>query len=177
METNLLNNYVLKAMDAYPYELEETVENLNYALSYESNNAYALYLMGQIQAEQLGDYEQAKAFYAEALANKMDFQRVYPKYIQVLMCNEDFDEAQKLIDFALTVKGISKGCIWERQGHLFEMKQEHKKAIKAFKRAKTFGFNDSFISYMNGEISRVKIKLKSSKKKKAFKKKNGKNKK
>ena len=29
MDTNLLNNYVLKAIDAYPYELEETVENLN----------------------------------------------------------------------------------------------------------------------------------------------------
>ncbi|MGK0378853.1 MAG: hypothetical protein ACJA1Z_002674, partial [Patiriisocius sp.] len=31
MDTNLLNNYVLKAIDAYPYELQETVENLNYA--------------------------------------------------------------------------------------------------------------------------------------------------
>ncbi len=177
MEANLLNNYVLKAIDAYPYELEEAVENLNYALSYESDNAYALYLMGRIQAEQLGDYEQAKTYYAEALANKMDFQRVYSKYIQVLLWNEDLDEAQKLIDFALTVKGIGKGDIWERQGHLLEIKQEHKKAIKAFKKAKTFGFNDSFISYMNGEISRVKTKLKSNKKKKASKKKNGKNKK
>jgi len=103
MDTNLLNNYVLKAMDAYPYDLEETVENLNYALSYENHNAYALYLMGRLQAEQFGDYEKAKYYFAEALANKMDFIKVYPKYILVLIWNHDYEEAQKLIDFAHTV--------------------------------------------------------------------------
>lgn len=177
METSLLNNYVLKAIDAYPYELEEAVENLNYALSYESDNVYALYLMGQIQAEQLGDYEQAKIYYAEAVANKMDFQKVYYKYIQTLLWNDDFNEAQKLIDFALTVKGIDKGCIWDKQGQLFEIKQEYKSAIKAFKTAKQFGYNDSFISYINSEISRIKSKMKPSKKKTKAKNKKSKKKK
>lgn len=111
MDTNLLDNYVLKAIDAYPYNLEETVENLNYALSYSHNNVYALYLMGRLQAEQFGDYEKAKQYYAEALANKMEFHKVYPKYIQVLLDNENLTEAQKLIDFAFKVKGIDKGCI------------------------------------------------------------------
>ena len=164
MDTNLLNNYVLKAIDAYPYELEETVENLNYALSYQSNNAYALYLMARLQAEQLGDYEKAKQYYAEALANNMDFQKVYPRYIQVLLDNEDLEEAKKLIDFALTIKGVDKGCIWEKQGRLFEIKQENKKAIKALKTAKQFGFNNDFISYIDLEISRNKSKIKPKKK-------------
>ncbi|MGB1189349.1 MAG: hypothetical protein ACPG4A_03905, partial [Pseudomonadales bacterium] len=39
------------------------------------------------------DYEQAKIYYAEALANKMDFQKVYYKYIQTLLWNDDFNEA------------------------------------------------------------------------------------
>lgn len=171
MDTNLLNNYVLKAIDAYPYELEETVENLNYALSYESNNAYALFLMARLQAEQFGDYEKAKQYFAEALANKMDFQRVYPKYIQVLLDNEDLVEAKKLIDFALTVKGIDKGAIWEKQGQLFEIKQKYKAAIKALKKAKQFGFNTDFINYIDSEISRNKSKLKPKKKKSKGKKK------
>ncbi len=171
MDTNLLNNYVLKAIDAYPYDLEETVENLNYALSYESDNAYALYLMGRLQAEQLGNYEKAKQFYAEALASKMDFIRVYPRYIQTLLNNENFDEAQKLIDFALTIKGIDKGSIWSKQGQLYEIKQEFKKAIKALKKAKLFGYNDGFISYVDSEISRVKSKMKPNKKKSKNKKK------
>ncbi|RZN83861.1 MAG: hypothetical protein EVB11_03830 [Winogradskyella sp.] len=176
MDTNLLNNYVLKAIDAYPYELEETVENLNYALSYESNNAYALYLMGRLQAEQFGDYEKAKQFYAEALANKMDFHKVYQHYILVLIWNEDYDEAQKLIDFAFTVKGLNKGVVFLYQGQLLENLQDFKAALKALKQAKLFGYNDGFISYINSEISRIKNKIKP-KKRKAKKKKKKKKKK
>ena len=165
MDTNLLNNYVLKAIDAYPYELEETVENLNYALSYESNNTYALYLMGRLQAEQFGDYEKAKQYYAEALANKMDFHKVYKHYILVLIWNEDFEEAQKLIDFAFTIKGLGKGQIWVLQGQFFETQKAYKKSLKALKTAKQFAYNNDFTSYINSEISRIKNKLKSKKKK------------
>jgi tetratricopeptide (TPR) repeat protein len=179
METNLLNNYVLKAIDAYPYELEETVENLNYALSYENNNAYVLYLMGRLQAEQFGDYEKAKQYYAEALANKMDFHKVYSKYILVLIWNEDYQDAQKLIDFAFTIKGLNKGEVYLHQGQLFENLQKFKKALKAFKKAKLFGYNDGFINQINSEISRIKnkMKLKNKKKSKSKFKKRKKNKK
>ena len=171
MDANLLNNYVLKAIDAYPYELEETVENLNYALSYESDNAYALYLMGRLQAEQFGDYEKAKQYYAEALANKLDFHKVYSHYILVLIWNEDYKEAQKLIDFAFTVKGLNKGEVYMFQGQLFENLQAYKKAIKALKKAKLFGYNDGFICTVNSEISRIKNKMKPKKKKSKKKKK------
>lgn len=171
MDTNLLNNYLLKAKDAYPYNLEETVENLNYALSYEANNAYALYLMGRLQAEQFGDFEKAKHYFAEALANKMDFQEVYAEYIAVLIQNEDFEEAQKLIDFAFTVKGLSKGLIWLMQGQLWECLQDYKKAIKALKQARLFGYNEHFICFVDSEKNRVKDKMKPKKKQKSKSKK------
>ena len=180
MNTNLLNNYVLKAIDAYPYELEETVENLNYALSYESENVYALYLMGRLQAEQFGDYQKAKQYYAQALANKMDFLKVYKHYILVLIWNEDFEEAQKLIDFAFTVKGLGKSQVWVLQGQLFETQQAYKKSLKALKTAKQFAYNNDYTSFINSEIDRIKDKVKSNKKKMAnskTKKKRKKNKK
>ena len=160
MDTNLLNNYVLKAIDAYPYELEETVENLNYALAYESNNAYALYLMGRLQAEQFADYENAKQYFAKALANKMDFTKVYPTYILVLLWNQDYDETQKLIDFANTVKAVGKGELLVLQAQLFECLQEYKKALKTFKKAKLFVYNNQYISFIDSEISRIKDKIK-----------------
>ncbi|WP_034060517.1 hypothetical protein [Lacinutrix jangbogonensis] len=164
METNLLNNYVLKAIDAYPYELEETVENLNYALSYQNDNAHALYLMGRLQAEKMGDYERAKQYYAEALANKMDFQKIYTHYILVLIWNDDFEEAQKLITFSLTIKGIDRGKVFQLQGSLYEHLETYKKAVKALKKAKQFGYNNDFIAYADSQISRIKNKIKSKKK-------------
>ena len=169
METNLLNNYVLKAIDAYPYDLGETMENLNYALSYESTNAYALYLMGRLQAEQLGDYEKAKQYYAEALANKMDLHKVYDHYIRVLIWNEDYQDAQRLIDFAFTVKGLNKGSVYLLQGQLLENLQDYKQALKALKKAKLFGYNYDFISFVDTEKSRIKSKIKPKKKKKKVK--------
>lgn len=175
MDTNLLNNYVLKAIDAFPHDLEEVVENLNYALSYNSKNVHALYLMGRLQGEILGDYEQSKLYFAEALAVQIGFHKIYPRYIQVLLWNEDLNEAQKLIDFALTIKGIDKGVIWRKQGRLLEINSAYKKAIKAFKTGKLYGFNDDFIYEINNEISRVKNKVKSiSKTKKKHKKKKNK---
>ncbi|MFD2915277.1 tetratricopeptide repeat protein [Psychroserpens luteus] len=165
MDTNLLNNYVLKAIDAYPYELEETVENLNYALSYESNNAYALCLMGRLQAEQFEDYEKAKYYFAEALASKMDCIKVYPMYIMVLIWNHDFDEAQKLIDFAQTVKAVGKGELLVLQAQLFEYQEAYKKALKTFKKAKLFVYNKGYTSFIDSEMNRVKNKLKLKKKK------------
>lgn len=176
MNTNLLNNYVLKAIDAYPYDLEETVENLNYALSYESHNAYALYLMGRLQAEQFGDYEKAKYYFAEALANKMDFIKVYPKYILVLIWNNDYEEAQNLIDFAHTVKAVGKGELLVIQAQLFECQEAYKEALKTFKKAKLFVYNNSFTSFVDSEINRVKNKIKPKKKKSSKKKKNKKGK-
>lgn len=176
METNLLNNYVLKAINAYPYDLEETVENLNYALSYEPDNAYALYLMGRLQAEQLGDYEKAKAYYAEALANKMDFQKVYYRYILVLIWNHDYHEAQKLIDFAFTVKGIYKAEIYLYQGYVHECFKNYKEALKALKQAKKDAYNNQFISFIENEIKRIKDKIKPKNKVKPKKKKKKKSK-
>lgn len=175
METNILNTYVLKALDAYPYDLEETVENLNYALSYQEDNIHALFLMGKLQAEQFGDYEKAKHYYAEVLAIKLDFHKVYSSYIQVLLWNEDFIEAQQLIEFAFTVKGLKKSEIWVLNGQLLEQKQHYKKALKSFKTAKQVAYNNDFTSFIDSETSRIKAKIKANVSKKC-KKKNPKNK-
>jgi tetratricopeptide (TPR) repeat protein len=101
---------------------------------------------------------------------------VYSKYILVLIWNEDYEEAQKLIDFAFTIKGLNKGEVHLYQGQLFENLQAYKKALKALKKAKLFGYNDGFISHINSEISRIKNKM-NPKKKKSKRKKKKKNKK
>ena len=60
MENNLHNNYLYRALEAYPWELEKAIEALNYALSYDPENVQALCLMAKVMSEQLGENEQAK---------------------------------------------------------------------------------------------------------------------
>ncbi|GAA3510523.1 hypothetical protein GCM10022393_25060 [Aquimarina addita] len=164
---NLLDKYLFQALDAYPYNLEEAVESLNYALSYDDKNPTALCLMGQIYAENLRNYETAKDYYQQALAEDMYALDVYPKYINVLLWNEDYKEAERLIDFAVTLKGTDKAVLYLKKGILFEQKRAYRKALQALKTAKEFAYNNYFISDIEGDVQRIKDKIAKKKKEKS----------
>jgi len=166
---NLLDKYLFQAIDAYPYDLQEAVESLQYALSYNPESTKALCLMGQVYAEQLKDYETAKVYYQEALAKNIHAIEVYPHYVNVLLWNEDYEEAERLLNFAFTVKGTDKAVLYTKKASLFERKKNYKIALKHLKKAKEFAFNDDFISFIKGEERRIKDKLPKNKKKKRSK--------
>lgn len=158
MEANTSNIYLFKALEAYPYELAKAIEALNYALSYDPENVRALCLMATIQYEQLGEYEMARSYYERALASRLDIPNVYPEFIRLLVNNEDFDDAQRLIDFARTVKGIDRAGIELAQGHLYEAIARYDDALDSLKEAKQLAMNGEFIYHVDEVISRVKKK-------------------
>lgn len=160
MRNILQNIHLFRAIEAYPWELEKAVEALQYALAYDPENAKALHLMAKVYAEQLGDFETAKTYFESALANRLDIPDIYPDYIRLLTNNEDFEEAQKVIDFAKTVKGIDKAGIALAQGQLFESLAQFEDAEHALKEAKQLALNDDFISFVDNLLSRVKKKRK-----------------
>lgn len=167
----LANNYIFKALDAYPYDLEETIEALTYALAYEDKNIVALGLMGRIYAEKLYDYEKAKEYYTEALAENINAFHIYPHYISVLLWNEDYDEASKLIKFALTIKGADKAVLYVCKSQLQEQKKDYKKALKTLKKAKEYTYNTDYLYVIDREKERIKGKLPKKKEEKSKKKK------
>ena len=131
-----VDKYFLQALDNYPYWLEGTIESLDYAISYNAKNPMAFCLYGRIQSEQLQDYEEAKRYFQEALAIDIHAVAVYPYYLETLILNEDYEEASKLIDFALTVKGMDKVAIFLKKVALLEKQQEIKAALKLVKEIK-----------------------------------------
>ncbi len=172
-----IDKYLFQALDNYPYSLEETVESLDYALSYDAKNTTALCLYARIEAEQLQNYEAAKNYFQEALAITIDAVAVYPYYLETLLLNEDYEEATKLIDFALTIKGINKKAILLKKVQLFERQQNIKGALQLLKEVKLFSFDNETYEVEQLE-TRLKAKKelqqpkKKSKKKKTDKKKN-----
>ena len=106
-EMNLTKNkYYFEALDCYPYNLPDCLEALNYALSYNPEDADALCLMGRIHSEVLKDYETAKEYFAEAMMFDVTNVNTPQYYIICLLNNEDLAEAEKLIKYALKIKGI-----------------------------------------------------------------------
>lgn len=165
-----IDKYLFQALDNYPYSLEETIESLDYAFSYDAKNTMVLCLYGRIQAEQLMNYEEAKSYFQEALTINIHALEVYPYYLQTLILNEDYEEAQKLIDFALTIKGINKSDIYVKKAILFEAQNEFKKALKEIKNAKLHSLQFAYECNINDVEKRIEGKIDLLKKKKKSKK-------
>ncbi|UUF12693.1 MULTISPECIES: tetratricopeptide repeat protein [Flavobacterium] len=165
-----IDKYLFQALDNYPYSLEETIESLDYAFSYDSKNTMVLCLYGRIQAEQLMNYEEAKPYFQEALAINIHALEVYPYYLQTLILNEDYEEAQKLIDFALTIKGINKSDIYVKKAILFEAQHEFKKGLKEIKNAKLHSLQFAYECNISDVEKRIEGKIDLLKKKKKSKK-------
>ncbi|MEN2403062.1 hypothetical protein GKZ90_0024965 [Flavobacterium sp. MC2016-06] len=166
-----IDKYLFQALDSYPYSLEETIESLDYAFSYDAKNTMVLCLYGRIQAEQLWNYEGAKSYFQEALGINIHALEVYPHYLQTLILNEDFEEAQKLIDFALTIKGINKAEIYVKKAILLEVQQKFKEALKEIKSAKLCSIQHDYDSGISEVEKRIKSKIDLLKNKKPKKKK------
>ena len=139
-----VDKYLFQALDSYPYSLQETIESLDYALSYDDKNTMALCLYGQVFSDQLLKYEEAKEYFQKALSINIYALEVYPFYIHILILNEDYEEAKKLIDFALTIKGINKIEILLKNVILLESQQKFKKALKVIKKVKLITVNTSY---------------------------------
>lgn len=154
-----IDKYLFQAMDNYPYWLEGTIESLDYALSYDNQNTMALCLYARIQAEQLLNYEEAKNYYQQALGININAIEIYPFYIQTLLLNEDYDEATKLIDFALTIKGINKVEVLTQKLQLLELKKDFKLVKKLLKEVRLLVCNSELDSYLDETKSRVEAKL------------------
>lgn len=152
------NNYVFKALDAYPYELENCVEALNYALSYNENDEMALSLMGRVYAEILTNFEEGIICYKLVLAENINNLEVQPHYINALLWNENYKEAEEFIKYALTVKGSDKAMLYLKKANLYEHKKEYSKAIDVLKLAHINAFNNEFIEYLKSEKERIKTK-------------------
>ncbi len=162
---SLADQYYIKAMDQYPYSLDEAIENLNYALSYNPEHEGANYLMGKLFAEQFQNYAEAEKFYLMALAVNPQNQMVCLDYALLLIYLEEFDKALKGINYVKKQKGANQFTIFRLKGLIAEYKKEYSKAIKLYEKAFLNAYENEDIDYISGEIRRIKDKQKLLKKK------------
>lgn len=165
------SKYYFEALDNYPYSLPDCLEALNYALSYDPEDADSLCLMGRIYSEMLTDYEKAKIYFEEAMQCNVANLNTPLHYIKCLLDNEDLEEAEKLINYALKIKGIDKARILIQKSLLFEIRLEYKKALKPLKEAKKYGYDQSMIDFLKNRVKFVKSKMTRPQKKKKKEKK------
>jgi ABC-type Fe3+ transport system substrate-binding protein len=79
--------------------------------------------------------------------------------------NEDLDEAEKLIHYALRIKGIDKARILIQKSLLFEIRLEYKKALEPLKEARKYSYNQAMIDFLKSREKFIKSKMTETKKK------------
>ncbi len=153
------SKYYFEALDHYPYNLAECLEALNYALSYDPEDADALCLMGRIYSENLEKYEEAKFYFENALQCDVANLNIPKYFIKCLLDNEDLDEAEKLINYSLKIKGIDKCKILIQKSYFYEIKLEFNEAIKALDEAKVFAYDQGMLDFLKDRAKFVKAKM------------------
>ncbi|MCW3160882.1 tetratricopeptide repeat protein [Chryseobacterium oryctis] len=166
------NKYYFEALDNYPYSLPDCLEALNYALSYDPEDADSLCLMGRIYSEMLIDYEKAKLYFEEAMMYDVNNLNTPQYYIKCLLDNEDFQEAEKLICYSLKIKGIDKSTLWFYRSLLSEKRGSLVNALKFLDESAKYCFTEYSLNVVKDRKKFIKSKMpkkKQNKKKKEIK--------
>jgi len=155
---NTIETYYLKAQDNYPYNIEEAIENLNYALAYDGEYAPALCLKGRLYANEIKDYALAEEFFTRALAADIAYSETYLQFARLLINLERFDEAGNLLDQALTIKGVIKSELYQMKALCFESRADFEKAEKYLTKAQECSFNADWDNFLQKELKRISRK-------------------
>lgn len=153
------NKYYFEALDNYPYSLPDCLEALNYALSYDPEDADSLCLMGRIYSEMLNDYEKAKLYFEEAMQCDVTNLNTPQYYIKCLLDNEDLHEADKLIAYSLKIKGIDKVTLWLHRSLLSEKRGSFANAIRFLNEAEKYCFTEYSLDQVKDRRKFIKSKM------------------
>jgi len=160
MGSYLNNTYLIKALAAYPWDLDETVENLNYALSYDPHDARALLLKGTVCLRNFRDYPEAIDYLTEALANDMDLIDAYPLLAEAYCASGRYTEGIKLIEFGLTIPGAHLGQLYYIAARILECGNSLKLCRDMLDVAREHAMNAELRQAIDESRSRVKSKQK-----------------
>ena len=164
---NITETYYLKALDQYAHNLEECIENLNYALSYDAEYAPALCLMGRLYTAEIKNYTLAEEFFNRALAANFEYSETYLYYGKLLLILDKQPELEKLMEQALKIQGMDKSSIYHTKGLSSEQQGQFDETLAFLYRALKFSYNSESDEFLIAEIKRVEGKQKKLKKKKA----------
>lgn len=160
MDITIADQYYVKALNNYPYELETVIENLNYALSYNEDHCQANYLMGRLFMEIMKEYDMAEKYFVKALSCNLNFPDTYKSFSLLKIWNKDFEGALKLIDYALKLKGTNKALMLCRKSMIYECIGSYKKVKFYLKEAKLYCFDNTSIEFIEREFKRIEKKNK-----------------
>lgn len=160
MAINIADQYYIKALDSYPYDLSEAIESLNYALSYEPEHSGSHNLLGKMYWNEFQNIEKALYHYELALEADPCHISTYMEMIDLYSQNFKYDKALKIIRFACRLEGANMIILMHREAMIYELMGEHKIARKVLIQTKQLSTSNYDRNYLDEEMKRIKEKIK-----------------
>lgn len=165
MYLSLADQYYIKALDVYPYNLEYVMEHLQYALSYEEDHAQAVCLLGQIYMYQIKDYAYAIECLTRALHFDPNYPDTYKHLSQLHAWMGQYEQSEALIRQGMQVSGMDQFSLLRILALSHEYRGMLKQAKKIFRKAGIMAMTTENIDEKASDIKRVKCKIKASERK------------
>ncbi|WP_422361415.1 hypothetical protein [Reichenbachiella sp.] len=158
MSITLADQYYLKALDDYDYSFTEVLENLNYALSYDTEHAGANYLMGKLYMEQFQKFDLAEEHFVAAMSTDPENINTCENFAWLMVKTRRYKEALKLINYALDLKGALLPELLRLKALTFELTKEYDKAKNVLNEAIAESYDSRYIDFLEDEKNRVNRK-------------------
>jgi len=95
MGLSLSEQYFIRAVDEYPYNLEEVFRNIELVLTNDKRHAGALCLLARIYHEQLERHEEADQYFRKSLSANPRYAPAFAHFIAFLLEIGEVDEAEQ----------------------------------------------------------------------------------
>lgn len=156
---NIADTYFLKALDSYDYNIEEVVENIGYALSYDEEHAPAWCLQGRLMMDGMKNFKEAKRCFESAIFYDPTYIETYKYYSLLLIWTNDFEKAQIILNKSKRIKGMSLATIIHRSSMIHEYQGRIGEAIRIMNNGKLFSLTQDNYEFFNKEVIRLKRKV------------------
>lgn len=155
------DKYFLKAREAYPFNIDELTEALDYGLSHDDEHAGLLTLKGLVYWEHLGQFAAARECFELALLSDNTYINAYYAYVRFSTAVAEETKATKLLAGLGKLKGTDKAYIAWLEAKLHESKERYADAVGKMKEAKQHSCCKQCGIFYNDELERVRAKKKS----------------
>lgn len=164
MEITLADQYYLKALDNFPYELSDVLENLPYSLSYDETHCQSNCLMGQVFMYHLKQFDKAEYYFNQAMESDVSYPETIKYFSLLKIWLSQFDQALRIIKFGMTVKGMNKAILLTHKALVYECRGQLNRCHKTLLLAENNCIDAHGLEYVQAQLKRVQAKVKRIKK-------------
>lgn len=159
METIVLERYLLNAERAF--EQRDYLEGkrlLFEALTIQPDYGKAHNHLGWLYLFQIIDWVKAENHLRLALKYLPEYSAPYVHMAHLLFEKGKFDELSQLLERALEVGGVQKSFVYNEYGRILEANGKSRQAVKCYKKAVKWTFNDQDLIIYKDNIRRCRDK-------------------